>query len=305
MQSKKFLTHKLITAATFLEDFKTLETVDFKTVKHLRHLSDCNHAFYKQTKPYPNPYKVMLNYASDGFININRAAREILTKKATEKFSLENCRLLVDAPNDDYEERKETYMKQVNLLNKFLLDSPRTQMPLICYRGTSDLYIKKQTGLGKQGQPIYKQVAIKYFASQFQIGQIVPLYGFLSTSLSPNIADAFHRGTSDCCFFQFLLPAGYPGYFESEGKDFEFIIPFKMDDGTVPSFIVKSIKQITHPLHLGDVFLECDIKDLDCIKARMSFTRSRFKQKFKVIQLVPANKNFRQKNPVQCAIDTK
>lgn len=178
MQSINLVQHKLLSSATFSDDFDVLDTVDFKTAEHLYCLSNCNAKYYRQIEkindPY-EPYRVLIEFQGDKSNAISDAAKKFLQpapknqndnkspfQMSTQSEYEEYMNFLAQV-KEEWEKRKvlpkeqwtETidydwdmmrYYEYAKTLNQLILRAPRTKKPLICYRGGSDRTVIMKTG---------------------------------------------------------------------------------------------------------------------------------------------------------------
>ena len=138
----------------------------------------------------------------------------------------------------------ETNYWQVQALNK-MINNRETARPLVVYRGVTEYSLRKKDGVEKVGfrgyeRQKYRNVQIDYFDTVLQPGSVIPLYGFLSTTLSPSYAAAIatdgtnHPGesfrggevTSRGFLLQFELPPGFPLVYTNSRGEYECILPY-------------------------------------------------------------------------------
>ncbi len=162
---------------------------------------------------------------------------------------------LLETEETRYENGSECASKVGNarVLNAYILFSPRVPEEIIVYRGAKELVVQrprsKEEILKDDSRTPYTQIDADYFGTQFQVGEMVKFSGgFTSTSFSPSVAAKFSEGkrykSSTCCFFQFVLPAEYPGIYltGAYGGEYEFLLPALLDDSSRPEFLVTKIE---------------------------------------------------------------
>lgn len=144
--------------------------------------------------------RAMYAYIGDKYRAYNEIAWKYFTPASKNALVIDepfNAR--VERGEREYDMREdrfnnETNYWQVQALNK-MINNRETVRPLVVYRGVTEYSLRKKDGVEKVGfrgyeRQIYRNVQIDYFDTVLQPGSVIPLYGFLSTTLSPSYAAA-------------------------------------------------------------------------------------------------------------------
>lgn len=252
-----------------------------------------------------NPENALNAYRGSGYAQMNEFARLFFTPSAKnyqrEGFLLDSPLVSSNDGDDDQTKEKtrelfEYYnadgplLRFTSLLNDAILNSP-LPVPVLTYRGIRDLSIARPAGkvdrtigFGKTRRVVtetrYESLPLQYFQSQLQVGNVVRFYGFLSTSLNPNVAVAtklvginnkarmmmdlpqYTDSTAQCCFLQFQLPSGYPALYTRAMSEEELILPYKLSNGDVPEFLVTNVFRVRHLYRgMSSALFDCDPND--------------------------------------------
>ncbi len=240
-------------------------------------------------------------YSNNGYKHMNYAIRKFLVP-AAKNYNADEKALITNSKFGELQRDYDPYTVRQNVefskeLNSAILEFPRLSVPITVYRGVQDLYFSSSyQNVDSSYLQYRKRNKYAYYEDLLQVGEIIPFFGFISTSLSPNIAVAMKiyganglknekleefTDSTSCCFLQFKLPAGYPiQYIDS--SEYEIILPYVLDNGYVPQFEVVSKKQIIYKYDPDDSRLEC--LNAECLKQALE--RSKISQKYLKLNLI-------------------
>ncbi len=281
-----------------------------------------------------HPEDALHLYTSDRYQPISTAARDFLVPAAKNFENYSEVRaFVVSEPFKTVVNKEERgkdirwYIKNAKMLNSLILSFPSLDDTVYVYRGVSDLYVAdylrdsqtkeiktEEVAIYIRGQkivmgnkPLYSErKPLSYYESQLDVGAVLPFYGFISTSLSPNISVTTKifgasrakyaptelpplTDSTQCCFFQFKLPPGYPYQFTDLKGEYEMILPYALKDGSIPLFEVYGKKKIRFLYHSDEFRLNC--LDSNCLKKGLE-KEGKEKPRFidlNLIQLRPVN----------------
>lgn len=306
-----------------------LSTIDARQLRALRAQQEerqrLNNSKHGIDSPH-NPENAVNAYRGTGYKQMNEFARLFFTDSA-KNYRREG--FVIDRSSDDDDQRAQTrelfeyysadsplVLGFTQLLNQAILDS-RLPLSIHTYRGMRDLQVARPTGeiertigFGKSRQIVketqYESLPVPYFESQLQAGNVVRFYGFLSTSLDPNIAVAAQQvgvgdknrarmmllpqytdSTAQCCLLQFELPAGYPALYTRAMNEEELILPYKLSNGKVPEFLVTKVFRARHLYRPTSALFECEINDTECIQRTLSSNDQTRTIDLRVVRLRP------------------
>jgi hypothetical protein len=148
----------------------------------------------------------------------------------------------------------------ISSLNKFIIDSPKSSVPIKVYRGTGDFKIG-------------------------EIGDTIVDWSFSGYSFKPHIASKF-TNSHECCLYELNIPANSPflfiGYISDIPTEYEILMPSGIEIKIVgerqqPIQIVDEIQQtiknesyhiyeceFTGNMHIDDIFMKDPIMNLEC-----------------------------------------
>lgn len=192
----------------------------------------------------------MYAYTGNRYREYNEIVWNYLTPAAKNGLVLTEPFSAVHESREDIKRDEYSSYWHVLALNS-MINRRRPGFPITVYRGVSDFAFKRKTGMTAPERigprttrppvPIYSNVQLDYYNSLFEPGNIIPLYGFLSTTISPSYAIAIatdgtnHPGQSlvhggefhsSGYLLQFDLSADFPMVYTIARNEYECILPF-------------------------------------------------------------------------------